>query len=77
MAVRAGRACHPAEAVDSAVVVDHVAVVDSAAAGDHVAAVAEAVAEAAAEAGGRHEKIRDINSRTFKGEKDNASRNEQ
>jgi hypothetical protein len=36
---------------------------------DHVAA--------AVEAGDRHENIPDINSRTFKGEKNNASRNEQ
>jgi hypothetical protein len=41
------------------------------------AAVVVVVVAAAVEAGDRHENIPDINSRTFKGEKNNASRNEQ
>jgi hypothetical protein len=70
-ALRADRACHPGVVV--AAVLAAVVVVEA----EVAAAAVVVVVAAAVEAGDRHENIPDINSRTFKGEKNNASRNEQ
>jgi hypothetical protein len=73
VAVPADRACHPAEVAAAVVAEVAAAVVAEAAA----AVAAEAAAAVAAEAGGRYENIQHINSRTFKGEEDDASRKPQ
>ncbi|MCJ7483322.1 MAG: hypothetical protein MUO31_10190, partial [Thermodesulfovibrionales bacterium] len=70
-ALRADRACHPGVVV-AAVLAAAAVVVEA-----EVVAAAVVVVVAAVEAGDRHDNIPDINSRTFKGEKNNASRNEQ
>ena len=82
-AVPAGRACHPAEAVDHVVVAASAVaaavagpVAAAAVAGPVVAAEAvDPVVAEAVEVGGRHEKIQNFNSRTCNGEEDDASEN--